>query len=312
MASLLFACLFLCILLTFHTGELFVSPKVTIRSEKCNRTITFPYKNVHLPPRSDWEDGNLQFYCLPYISCDARSLVLLDYSKLSSAADIEEAREFTLKVAHLDNGHPIGFSVKDTDAAPELFAPLSPLAAMLKITHCATPRTTGKLPNLNLPNLMVIALGNCASEVAIKKADFSKNCMLRVIQFLGIYLLSIEPGTFTDLPELRHLGLERQEWRAPSTYCGERALQALTVKLHCDCEYRWMRKWFKENPRLLAAAESGELYNIGEYKSRAYTKDEKFSPIDCANISSYECGAPSSLKNYSLNDPCKDSVDRFQ
>lgn len=287
---------------------------VVLSVEGCNRTLPiFSYRpiptkelqNLHYPRSEITKNLDFEVLCKPQIDCTGKSAIQIVLQHLDPSFEFSSLINLTSRIAALDADRPIIFTVKDNHTHPELFASLRSEVMALSISNCLGPRTTGKLPILNLPNLIRFKLRKCLTTVIVRRSDFAANCRLRVIEFGSVTSPFFEPETFTDLPELRHLALEKSEFTSPGKSCMDLKMRQLILKLHCDCTYLWLREWLYQNPLLIRPKlRNDEIYRIGDLGSEPIFRDEIFTPMDCLKRNFDACDKRSTLLYYTINDPC--------
>ncbi|XP_055348106.1 uncharacterized protein LOC129595201 [Paramacrobiotus metropolitanus] len=168
------------------------------------------------------------------------------------------------------------------DGAYISFANLSPVrkqTVIFGLNNCITPRSTKKLAQLRMPNLLHFIVAQCRN-LDVRRADFWQSSKLRLIEFWNTTLQFLEVDTFTDLPALRLLSLE-SAFHEMGVF-DDRVRQYL-ARLHCGCEYEWFRDWWQVNGLLRQAAE-GEVYRTtdGAWENGVFVKESVFLPVDCA------------------------------
>ncbi|XP_055347980.1 uncharacterized protein LOC129595090 [Paramacrobiotus metropolitanus] len=146
----------------------------------------------------------------------------------------------------------------------------------LRIRKSVTPQITFKIRNIgNLPNLVNLDIAQGLGLV-VKKDDFSNMPTVRMISFSGSTIADLDPYTFTDLPDLLNLALERHVVIGLAALEGQQ-LSTIQVpkltktdlehikKLHCDCSSSWLRNHLKRKPYLTDAKKKGEVATVGNY-----------------------------------------------
>ncbi|XP_055348763.1 uncharacterized protein LOC129595707 [Paramacrobiotus metropolitanus] len=166
----------------------------------------------------------------------------------------------------------------------------------LCILDCRYPNTTAKVYELGtFPYLYSFALNGCAN-MTIQKKHFSRMPQLRMIAFYMSTIETLEPGTFTDLPLLRSLILERffgmvlatendPSQAAMYSHIGTEDYLDRLYTLHCDCSFAWLRNFLKRKPYLIEAKVPGEVFIVGNYLSEGVERTgngtDVFS-VDCS------------------------------
>lgn len=191
----------------------------------------------------------------------------------------------------------------------------------LKIYNCPGPHTTSWLRNVSLTNLVSFSLNKCSNQ-QVQKKDFSGSCQLRYIEFWRVTFESIEEGSFTNMPQLQHLQLESYtppHQRAASGSQAARSDEEIvwSYRLHCSCQYSWLRKWIKENPSVVRPKTPTETFIMDiAYMSSArlstslpfYPYQQMFIPVDCATSSNKTVGEANNSTEFTANDPCVNLV----
>ncbi|XP_055329623.1 uncharacterized protein LOC129582200 [Paramacrobiotus metropolitanus] len=158
-------------------------------------------------------------------------------------------------------------------------APVRKLIVSFEYYNCTSARATGKLYDLRLANLLDFTTYNCYGLV-VKKADFWQSLRIRMIQFANSTLQYLEKGTFTDLPGLRLLSMEYYLYQM-EVFNDE--LRDYLKRLHCGCDYAWLRQ-FLSTERLLRNVSESDTYAIrtNSHYNIAAVKRELYLPFDCA------------------------------
>ncbi|XP_055355131.1 uncharacterized protein LOC129600574 [Paramacrobiotus metropolitanus] len=187
----------------------------------------------------------------------------------------------------------------------------------LTVTGCYAPNTTSRIHNLGtIPALHSIGLHGCR-DLAIQKSDFDRVPQLRQVVFDLSTTDTLEPGTFTDLPHLRNLVLEKKLILAlisaknpnrTSNFSNDRYIDYVYT-LHCDCSFAWLRRFFKQNRYLIEGKEPGEVFRIGSYFSEAVRKTGNGT-----DVFSVDCSKKVTLENiwagneFSYNTSCSNEM----
>ncbi|XP_055352980.1 uncharacterized protein LOC129598915 [Paramacrobiotus metropolitanus] len=148
-------------------------------------------------------------------------------------------------------------------------------------------RCTGKMPTLNFSSLLSFTIDKCdysyRKPLTVQRDDFAQNLYLRSIIFSECVTMELEPYTFTHIPDLRLLALEKNFFRYSWMEAeGARDRQYLRLR-HCECEYAWLRDLFRVNPGLIAPKSAGQIYEVCQAVSPVVKREEIFVPIDCTN-----------------------------
>ncbi|XP_055343680.1 uncharacterized protein LOC129591859 [Paramacrobiotus metropolitanus] len=132
------------------------------------------------------------------------------------------------------------------------------------------------LKNLNLPHLLGLGFWQCQNINIPDDALYSyKN--LRMLEFGDSTVDFMSQTAISSLPNLKLLALE-YDVEPPF-----RLSQAKYIwKLHCSCDYQWLRDILIDKPFLIAEKQWGEIHQYGNRGSIPYTKKSIFIPVDCA------------------------------
>ncbi|XP_055340869.1 uncharacterized protein LOC129589952 [Paramacrobiotus metropolitanus] len=87
-------------------------------------------------------------------------------------------------------------------------APIRRQVIRFRVSVCSGSRPTKALALLRLTNLLEYVIERC-NDLDVKKNDFQHSLKLRVILFSGVTIRTLETDTFTNLPALKVLSLER-------------------------------------------------------------------------------------------------------
>ncbi|XP_055350424.1 tenascin-N-like isoform X2 [Paramacrobiotus metropolitanus] len=193
-------------------------------------------------------------------------------------ADAQEVRQLAKSLSQ----SPLRAAFINLTESPLVtFDNLSPVRLTTVVLHlrdCVTPRATGKLQQLAFSNLLDFELYNCY-DVVVKKTDFWLSLKLRLIQFVNTTMRSLEVDTFTVLPALRLLSVERGFDKLPvfSNDVGE-----YIMRLHCSSEYEWLRDLLTGS-QLMQEAEAGEIFRIpmSPWKNEEIEMRDVYHPITC-------------------------------
>ena len=192
-----------------------------------------------------------------------------------------EVAIFNDMIARLNASRGLSLSLQGTRTFPAgVFAPVKDVLVRLDIwdfpgIKLSSFRSTAG----NFPVMQDLLLGRC-SDIEILRTDLQVFPALRVFSlWSGSTVRSIEPGSFDELPYLRHISFEK-DFDA-SEPLPQTALDHLRL-LHCDPQYKWLRLFVRQRPYLIAPKTSGEIFSVGGIESPAYLKEEIFVPVDCS------------------------------
>ncbi|XP_055348766.1 uncharacterized protein LOC129595709 [Paramacrobiotus metropolitanus] len=164
----------------------------------------------------------------------------------------------------------------------------------LGVFDCQAPNATAQVYELgNFPNLYDFEMNSC-TNLTIRKKDFSRMPQLRMVTFYITSISALEPGTFTDMPHLGSLILERDFitalWNignpesAYSKFATDEYLDYL-YNLHCGCSFAWLRNFLEQKPFLIEEKNEGEVFIIGNYLSQAvqfHRNHTDILSVDCS------------------------------
>ncbi|XP_055356131.1 uncharacterized protein LOC129601357 [Paramacrobiotus metropolitanus] len=179
----------------------------------------------------------------------------------------------------------------------EAVAPIQKQIIELHFLNCKDQSSTSRIGALPLSNLLALQIFSC-NNLIVKKNDFAPFKHIKFLDFFLTSFASIEPNTFTDLPQLKSLLLEAES----------KAEIAAIRKIHCDCDYAWLRNWLDANPHLLSDRDEGELYIIGNHLSKRVFRSTAFYAVDCALPTLFIANADYDYNNalkFSINVACK-------
>ncbi|XP_055349842.1 uncharacterized protein LOC129596550 isoform X2 [Paramacrobiotus metropolitanus] len=176
-------------------------------------------------------------------------------------------------------------------------APVAEQVVVLLMMYCSARDPTSKLPGLAFTNLLEFVLDSC-SNVVIKRSDFQISLKLRSIIFSNVTIVYLEDGTFNNLPDLQIVawhkdlphtfGKSNHEGRrfvlnSYQEYDSGLEMQGFLKRLHCDCQFAWLRKWLAQNTALKRSVKPGEVYMLAGYMgSFGLQATDVFLPVDCA------------------------------
>ncbi|XP_055357136.1 uncharacterized protein LOC129602158 [Paramacrobiotus metropolitanus] len=207
------------------------------------------------------------------------------------------------------------FPLKENLITVTVVEPIRNHTIGLTVTGCYAPNTTSRIHTLGtIPNLHSLAIYSCR-HLDIQKSDFSRLPQLRQIVFDLSSIDTLEPDTFTDLPHLRTLVLEKNlilaffspKNRSQAYYSVVTGYLDYLQKLHCDCSSAWLRSFLKQKRYLIEEKEPGEVFRIGSYFSEAVkrtgNRTDVFS-VDCSKNLTLE--NISTGNEFSYNVSCPD------
>ncbi|XP_055349136.1 uncharacterized protein LOC129596010 [Paramacrobiotus metropolitanus] len=195
---------------------------------------------------------------------------------------------------------PVGLFVYDGSAfSLTSIAPVRKQVVRYQLVYCTSSRSSEKLREVRLPNLLAFTLMHCYDLVA-QKADFEYSQKIRVAVFRNSTFLSLESDTFSQLLGLRILSLEYDLNTAP-TFSPEAS--NYLQHLHCWCDFASFRAWRKCQVQLLRTAEEGVVYHIPDgYSNSRYNEGNIYLPIDC-NAYPFPGRIDLRQTEFSLNEP---------
>ncbi|XP_055348734.1 uncharacterized protein LOC129595678 [Paramacrobiotus metropolitanus] len=189
----------------------------------------------------------------------------------------------------------------------------------LWMESCIATDLTRRIYNVGvLPNLFVLGISWCRNMTVLKE-DFSRMPRIRMIIFTMSTMLSLEPGTFTDLPHLHSLILERDLFMLVPEMLpnnrghtpNEKLIRMLDTRdyvwrLHCGCALAWLRNSLRNRPYLIKDREEGEGLTIGDYKSPQVWKNMDALSVDCSQ--EVDAGNIFNRNGFSYNTSCYNLV----
>ncbi|XP_055340390.1 uncharacterized protein LOC129589602 [Paramacrobiotus metropolitanus] len=255
-------------------------------------------------------------YCKPYVATTADCADWNHFQiECQSNVSVAVLEHMALEMADPPL-KPVSVYVSEEVIAKYSFSPVQIQVVMLFLRSCATNRVTSRLVQLNFTNLLNLEFSRC-NRLTIEKGDFETTRHLRIILFYRSTIDSLEPGTFTDLPHLEIVSLESQ-FRIHKTYNFDPPFRNFLRRLHCDCEFAWYRSWWRNNKKLRAKVETGQLYSFEarytntRLENDEYTYEDVYHPINC-NADPFPLGPEwisyYTQAEYSINEPnCTDAA----
>lgn len=258
-------------------------------------------QNLLVKVWTNYAGGHNSFDLLCLGPCSLRTVISVTLR--SGFLTEDEVNAILTEVRDLIGDRPVLLGIGDEYAKAVVLSPIISDTRYLFISKCRSPRATSGLAGLNFTDLISFGLKHC-DLVVVEKNDFVRYQKLRVIGFSNVTFASIEPGTFTDLPDLQLVSLDGfGGW-----FSCEDNLQRLSksiLKLHCDCEYGWLRSWLKKNPKLLTGGNLSQALMIEEDVGIFFLTGSVFVPVDCADQSPTKLyNVDVSRTEFTANDPC--------
>ncbi|XP_055343091.1 uncharacterized protein LOC129591457 [Paramacrobiotus metropolitanus] len=182
-----------------------------------------------------------------------------------------------------------------------IFRPVHIQVILFKVWDCVASRTSAKLNELRLVNVLDVQFYRCNGMV-LRKEDFKASQAVKLLAFCNTTIRHVEEGAFSSLQRLRILSLEVG---LASIHTLPRRFRDYVAKLHCDCEFASFRVWRKTAP-LLTDARFGEIYSVfNTLANSPFEKKDIFLPFDCS-LQSFPT-TPASLnfsqEEFSINEP---------
>ena len=202
------------------------------------------------------------------------------YADCNSAPDYE-IEYFTGMIAQLNASHGLDLTLRGTRTFPSgVFAPVKDILVSLTIYDFpAIKLSLLRSAAGNFPVIQVFFLQRC-SDIEILRTDLQVFPALRALfLFRGSTIRSIEPGSFDELPYLRHITFENGF--DTSKPLPQTALDQLRL-LHCDPQYTWLRVFLRERPYLIAPIAEFEIFDVGGIANSAHLKKDIFIPVNCS------------------------------
>ncbi|XP_055345123.1 uncharacterized protein LOC129592980 isoform X2 [Paramacrobiotus metropolitanus] len=186
---------------------------------------------------------------------------------------------------------PIGILLKDQQITGELLSPIEKQVLILWMLDCQAHDATVKLSSFNLINLQHFEVRRCI-DMRIRMSDFRFLSALKIIVFEKSTILYLEKGAFTNLPQLQMLVWHRSISSKFGVVIGDklqknlaRSMPGYLKRMHCDCEFAWLRKWLPERGLLRATFEPSAIFYFANGKfidQPEITINDVYIPIDCA------------------------------
>ncbi|XP_055345337.1 uncharacterized protein LOC129593158 [Paramacrobiotus metropolitanus] len=189
---------------------------------------------------------------------------------------------------------PITVQLTEQQVTTQALFPVERLVISLVIQPCSAHDPTAQLPRFSFVNLQQLELVNCW-DLRIRKADFQLLPKLKFIRFMMTTILYLEEGTFTNLLELQAIAWHENLSKSfpvssadSFSYSGTDHLAAVRMRsylkrIHCDCEYKWLRKWLKDKNMLKGSpANSDYFYNVVNGGNIEIELNDVYIPTDCA------------------------------
>ncbi|XP_055354818.1 uncharacterized protein LOC129600358 [Paramacrobiotus metropolitanus] len=173
----------------------------------------------------------------------------------------------------IDDGH-------DT-LTPAIFAPIRLQIIGLELWNCRTRRTTEKLRLLKFSRMYHFEAVQCRN-LDIRRSDFDTSRNLRMILFRSSTFARMEEDTFGNLPDLQLLSLEYERTRRPTIPLIPRDQLDNVKRVHCSCQFEWLRQLFDRKPELLDGRQQGEVYLIDDaFESPKIEVEQIYYPFHC-------------------------------
>ncbi|XP_055350884.1 uncharacterized protein LOC129597392 [Paramacrobiotus metropolitanus] len=173
---------------------------------------------------------------------------------------------------------------------PSILSPVDKQIISLATETCLVRNPTAILPRFSFINLQQLMLINCW-DMRIKKSDFQSLLKLQVIIFNHATILYLEKGTFTNLPELKIIAWHHNL----STAFGKSVADGINSipyfvqsqidylkRIHCGCQFGWLRKWLKQKNMLKAVPSRSVLFYGAEWGNIGIAQNDVYIPLDCA------------------------------
>ncbi|XP_055340373.1 uncharacterized protein LOC129589593 [Paramacrobiotus metropolitanus] len=179
---------------------------------------------------------------------------------------------------------PASIQVDEQIIDEYLFAPISTQVLKLQLRNCFTDRVTHRLNQLNFVNLLHFELHHC-HDLVVQKTDFMLTPRLRIIILYNSTVSVLEPGSFTDLSELRVLSLEALS-DSQKNYNFEPTYRDYLRRLHCSCKFAGYRSWWRSNKQLRLRVKKEEIYSFDGptfslFSNDDFNKEDLYHPINC-------------------------------
>ena len=224
------------------------------------------------------------------------------FAECDASAENQEVREFLSKIAQLNAGRGLKFTVKGPRAFPnDAYAQVADILIIIIVADF-DDFDLSMLRSLELPILTHIGITN-SRNVVIGKDDFLPFPSLTMFVLTKSTVAKLDQGALESLAHLQQALFDTGIPIDKSMTLEQRDHLKL---LHCDCEHAWLRKWLKAKPQLIAAKSPGEVHSFGGILSNGFFIRQIYAPIDCAstNLIGEITQVP-----FSINDTCPPGAD---
>ena len=214
-----------------------------------------------------------------------------------AAADNQEVQHFLENIRNLNASRAMELTVRGRRTFSDAtYAPVVEVLVSLHIEDYDDFKMS-MIRSLGSPTITHIGLRNC-TKVVIRRNDLWFFSRLAKLELVDSAVARIEDGAFNLLPLLGQLSLDG---RIPLIKKMTSVQKEHLRLLHCDCQYKWLRVYFEQNPHLIAEKRSGEVFDLGGIQSAAVNIRDVYAPIDCNKNSLI---GETSQTLFSVNDPC--------
>ncbi|XP_055352925.1 uncharacterized protein LOC129598864 [Paramacrobiotus metropolitanus] len=174
---------------------------------------------------------------------------------------------------------------------PYLFWPVSKQVIQFVMEECTWHANATRIfPALRFANLLHLGVKHCFCLV-LQRSDFAGWKKLVMVEFVGGTIWSMEPGTFTNLPALKILNVEKEPLgvlqRQQYPYLVRQHFREFVYRIHCACEFAHFRAWRKSNKNLQSTGRPGEIYHVqGIIVNRDITPEtyQMYIPVNCSML----------------------------
>ncbi|GAV06148.1 hypothetical protein RvY_16179 [Ramazzottius varieornatus] len=218
-------------------------------------------------------------------------------TQCEAAADNLEVGQFLTNIGRLNASRGMEFTIKGRRTfSNDDFAPAADVIIILIIADF-DGLAMSMLRSLNLPAITHIGLSNCRN-VVIGQDDFLFFPRLTMLVLYNSTVARIEQGAYESLPLLQQVAFDGGIPLDGTMTVEQRDYLWL---LHCDCQYKWLRKFLDKNRNLITAKQAGEVHAFGGIMSHSATIRQMYAPVDCARKDLI--GELTQIP-FTVNDPC--------
>lgn len=232
-------------------------------------------------------------------NCTGAAFLTID---MLFACEVKQGSAVISKAKALGVAHMLHLQIKESVADSDFFTLIKKDVVALTVDGCKLRRLL--LRDFDLANLIGYGIWSC-NQLEVLKNDFESSPLLRFIEFYRVTFTSIERDAFSSLSELEHLSLEYYERDENLTIVSHS--ESIT-RLHCSCDYLWLRQWTEMNPSIVAPKTASEAFAMKvpywEFQNnKSISRWQVYVPMDCAS-QDVTLLVNSSETRFTVNDPC--------